>query len=398
MCNSDEEDAFDDIGEQAVSILAAGNISAAITHSGKLYTWGDAAGCALGHGKNPPKTVIINPRQVSFPAGVKVAVVAAYSDDGNVFANSYMGCVTATGALFTWGEDVLRSGDLADRPFSRLGHGDLTTICLDDTPILGGPSARLHIISAPRQVQQCAAERIVDLCCGTATMMVVTAAGVLLAWGILPTERQRVAGAGTGAASCEMKRIRFAPHVDDPSASTSIRSVSVSQPYAIRSFTSLPYQPTARLAGTHFAAISGSGYAYSWKQFAPSEDGNTMHVPSKCIIEYGGEPVHNVVKSISCGHKTVTTVTTEGHCFVTGMKKPGCLGFAETPADTRRVTLPSAAAAVVSGRLHTAIALANGELYMSGSNNGGQCGNGSQTDAPDEKPVEAITKFDMLFA
>ena len=44
MCDSDEEDAFDDIGEQAVSILAAGNISAAITHSGKLYTWGDCFG------------------------------------------------------------------------------------------------------------------------------------------------------------------------------------------------------------------------------------------------------------------------------------------------------------------------------------------------------------------
>ena len=94
-------------GERITSIAAGGYHSAAVSASGALLTWGRASEGQLGLGAAGANTRVAAPALVRFEAGTRVTAVAA--------AAEHTACITAAGALFTFGTDSTSNG--------LLGHG-----------------------------------------------------------------------------------------------------------------------------------------------------------------------------------------------------------------------------------------------------------------------------------
>jgi alpha-tubulin suppressor-like RCC1 family protein len=95
--------------ERVLFASAGGSCSAAITTEGALYTFGISTSGRLGY-KDVKERVQWTPRRVDALLGENIRIVSV--------GGSHMICVTARGALFSWGDNAkgqLGTGDLVDR-------------------------------------------------------------------------------------------------------------------------------------------------------------------------------------------------------------------------------------------------------------------------------------------
>lgn len=93
-------------GMRCTQVAAGFSHSAAVTHTGHLYTWGSAMNGKLGLGPVSPdmyECFCPEPTAVRFPPGMQIKQVAC--------GNAHTAAVTATGQLFVWGNsDAARLG------------------------------------------------------------------------------------------------------------------------------------------------------------------------------------------------------------------------------------------------------------------------------------------------
>jgi hypothetical protein len=100
------------LSSRGVVLVSAGRAhSAAVTHDGGLYTWGDNSYGQAGLGKGMPWSSVLVPRFVNAFLGVPVARVSC--------GHNFTACVTSVGEVWTWGEGG--SG--------QLGIGKIMTKC-----------------------------------------------------------------------------------------------------------------------------------------------------------------------------------------------------------------------------------------------------------------------------
>jgi RCC1 and BTB domain-containing protein len=108
VCEPKLVEFFEREGERVTVVSAGTSHSAAVTASGKLYTWGVAEHSRLGHPGAAPSDRELEPRCVEALAGMEVVAVGA--------GYHHTAAVTADGSVYTFG-----SGD-----HGKLGHGECT--------------------------------------------------------------------------------------------------------------------------------------------------------------------------------------------------------------------------------------------------------------------------------
>ena len=124
-------------GERVTVVSAGTSHSAAVTASGKLYTWGVAEHSRLGHPDAAPSDRELEPRCVEALAGMEVVAVGA--------GYHHTAAVTAEGFVYTFGSGdhgKLGHGECADKELPTLVvslngiHAVAVTSGLDDTAVL----------------------------------------------------------------------------------------------------------------------------------------------------------------------------------------------------------------------------------------------------------------------
>jgi alpha-tubulin suppressor-like RCC1 family protein len=142
-------------GDRVISIAAAGNLSLALTRSGKLYTWGSNARGQLGNGGTAlfsSVAVAVQTGTNGLPEGDPVVVFAAGRDHALA--------VTQHGRLYSWGSNQ----------FGQLGTGGSSD-----------SRAPVAVLTGPQGLP--AGDPVVAVAAGERHSLALTMSGALYAWG-----------------------------------------------------------------------------------------------------------------------------------------------------------------------------------------------------------------------
>jgi E3 ubiquitin-protein ligase HERC2 len=125
-------------------VICGGHHSAALTASGRVFTWGFDDDGRLGHGQTGHQTL---PRAVETLAGMEIVSIAC--------GCWHSAALTSNGAVYTWGS--CKSGQLGQ--------------------------AHRNSAPIPRVVLEGIGGGVVQIACGTAHTAALTEAGELYTWG-----------------------------------------------------------------------------------------------------------------------------------------------------------------------------------------------------------------------
>lgn len=245
-------------GEKVIAISLGGYTSAAITESGKLYMWGENDYGQLGNGLTIDRSF---PLWINRFNGEKIVTVS--------LGSGHSSAITESGKLYTWG----------DNDFGQLGDG--TTV-------------EKH---TPRLIDRFNGEKVIAVSLGVEHSAAITESGKLYTWGY-----NYYGQLGNGS-------------TDERHIPTCIISgkkvVDVS------------------LGWAHSAALIESGELYTWGSNSEGKlgDGTTIPKHYPILIDmFGGEKV--VAISISDHHSAAITET--GKLYTWGNNFYGQLGIGPT--------------------------------------------------------------------
>lgn len=312
--------------ENVASVAAGQSHMAAIKTDGSLWTWGKNSFGQLGIG--------LNEQLIHHTPSKIMDDVAAVSCGGEFTA-----AIKTDGSLWMWGNNN----------YGQLGIGTLTPAY---TPVK-------------------VMENVAVITCGESTAAAIKTDGSLWTWGINNSGQL-----GNGGVSNAEGEWDFACQTVPLKVMDDVVSVSC--------------------GGRISAAIKKDGSLWMW---GISEDGLFGDGADGAISngEYNGYPIQTVpakimdgnVAAVSCGYDHTAIIKTDGSLWVWGDDRYGELGLGwntnaekiisadmKWPIQTVPVKLMDGVAAVNCGDYYTAIVKRDGSLWMWGSNNHNEMGNG----------------------
>jgi len=351
-----------------VQLVAAGNHAAALGEDGRLWTWGSAVAGVLGHEVDAaPKAAGASaasgaavlgtctlPQPVEALAGRRIVRVAL----SETHAAAVEQLPDGSTQVWSWGTRALGLGDseahqevdLAALAKSR-GRGSLD-IRSGDAPENGNPSVAL----LPQLVTSLQGERIVDVACGPAHTLALTADGRVYSFGV---DRDGALGMGDRAP-------RFTPTpVLDLDAHGPIVAIAAGNGSSLF----LAANGTVLSCGANDRGQGGTGSTQR-RHLAP--------VPVASLRD---------IAAISAGTYHAAAVAKDGTMYAWGLNQSGQCGVGNRNLELRQpqpVTGALASARVVqldAGFAHTGAISSDARLWVFGRGREGQLGRGDQLES-----------------
>jgi alpha-tubulin suppressor-like RCC1 family protein len=233
-------------GKGVVSVACGEYHSAALTASGDVYTWGDGGDGQLGHGDWRSKGFRLSqPRLIKALQGKGVTSISC--------GEYHMAALTGAGEVFTWGKSVN----------GQLGHSEDT-----------------KKITSPLLVEALRSEQVVNLSCGGAHTVCITAAGDVWQWGDPISGQLGLVSSGA---------VRFPSKVEE---------------LVGKNITSI------QCGSFHTAAVSAEGELYTWGHGGEGRLGHgdeANQAKPRLVRALAGKPVSQV----ACGRFHTSACTGE---------------------------------------------------------------------------------------
>ncbi len=307
-------------GVVATEIGAGASFGMAVSSAGTAYYWGYIGGAEAGVGiPTVPAGTEPTPQAISLPEGVLASAVSGGEADAYVLGQN--------GQVYGWG----------DNGVGELGNGTTTS---STTPVEAlAPSG----------------QTVTSISSGADFMLAVTASGLVLSWGTNEEDQ-----AGANEASLPGSCMCFtAPVIANQLPSTlTVKAVSAGEDHGM----ALMEQASQTLS---FSSTAPTG-AVAGATYSP-----TATATSGLPVTLSIDPSSTTICGISGG---VVTFATVGTCTIDA-NQPGNTDYSAASQVTQSVAVgePSSTPGVI---------------YTSGWNNSGQLGNGSEADA--HSPVQAL--------
>ena len=281
-----------------VAFLACGQYhTAAVSNTGRLFTWGSGKWGQLGHGVRQDERF---PRKVesekALGSFVRVACgdrhTAVLNDAGGIitFGNGQHGQLGHGNGLDCLKPTLLTAGELAGQRVVALDCGATTTAAVTETGqlYLWGFGESLHpkgvsnVLESPRQVRM--RESVKQVACGLGHVLVLTDAGDVFAFGVAQMGQ---IGHGTKNSVRKPRLI--------------LRSKEIYQIAAGR---------------YHSMAVSSYGVVFSWGCSESGQTGVNLNLENEMLPRIIDSLLPNVVGHISCGEHHSLAVTSIPHAAV----------------------------------------------------------------------------------
>ena len=280
--------------------------SAAITTDGSLYTWGRNSCGQLGNGKSTDTNILI-------PTKIMDNVVSVSLGEFH-----HAGAITTDGSLYMWGYNN----------YGQLGDGTTTNS------------------SVPIKIM----DNVSSVSLGEYHSAAITTDGSLYMWG-----RNNYGQLGNG------KSNEYA-YVYDPEIDSALPIKIMDNVFSVN------------LGDDYSAAITTDGSLYTWgrNNYGQLGDGATTNssVPIKIMDN---------ISSIDFGHYMSAAITTDGSLYTWGRGFYGQLGNGTEENSLTPIKIMDNVIDVDIGFGHTGAITTGGSLYMWGKNDYGQLGNGIVT-------------------
>eukprot|EP00743_Colponemidia_sp_Colp-15_P007616 GILK01008241.1.p1 GENE.GILK01008241.1~~GILK01008241.1.p1 ORF type:complete len:504 (+),score=62.28 GILK01008241.1:62-1573(+) len=332
---------FESLGETVTQVACGTSSSAALTSTGRIYTWGSGRDGRLGQDTQESGNQPI-PRRVQGGGVDKETFVQI------ACGQFHMAAVTREGKVYTWGKSVR----------GQLGQ-DLST----DSTNAGTTSTTYYNPQMPHgqppgvAAGAIANERIVKVACGGQHTLAISTDGRLFAWG-----QGSEYALGTG----QKTDIKLPIAIDIPNSSNSSSSNNAKRVIDIS-------------CGRDFSAcVTADGQLYTWGsddfgQLGHGRPDNYQKIP-KQVRSLDGKKVYRV----SCGDYHVACVLENGDIYAWGLGKDGQTGHGDKANLNQPKVIDDLRGLPIStvscGSGHTAVLHANGDLYMFGRGRDGQLG------------------------
>jgi len=383
-------DGFLEAGEEIESISLGLAFSAALTTSGRLFTWGLNSSGQLGDGTNIDKFKPTNiTPQFNLGADEKITSIS--------MGDSHSAALTSTGRLFTWGLNL--SGQLGN-----------DTILQSNIPF--------EITS---QFVLNANDKIVQVDLGSLHSIAITSTGRIFSWGS-NTSGQLGDNSQTGKNKPNEITSRFTSFnlaVDDKisflSTGGSFSSVITSNgrvfTWGLNSegqlgngntnLSTIPVEITSRfnlsgsekvtlvtLGATHISALTSAGKVFTWGSNYDGELGdgtfNRRTAPTNITSRFG-LAIGETITGFSMGSFHSSAITSNGRVFTWGYAGNGQLGEGtltnrNTPMDITfrlNLSIDEKVTGISLGSRHSSVKTSTGRLFTWGFNLNGQLGNGT---------------------
>ncbi len=336
-------------GDKIISVSLGYNYSAALTSSGRLFTWGYNWDGQLGDGtttgdrtSNRSTPTEITSR-ISLATGDKIIQVS--------LGNSHSAALTSSGRLFTWGYNE----------FGQLGVGIRTRNRSTPTEI----TSRISLATG---------DKIISVSLGYDHSAALTSNGRLFIWG-----RNDSGQLGDGTETQRYTPTEITNHF---SLSTGDKIIQVS------------------LGDVHSAALTSSGRLFTWGNnlYGQLGDGTTISdrtttersTPTEITNRFSLATGDKIIQ-VSLGYNHSAALTSEGRLFTWGNNADGQLGDGTTFFDaidkytpteiTNRFSLATEdkIISVSLGSYHSAALTSSGRLFTWGINYSNQLGDGTNT-------------------
>ena len=278
-----------------VSYIACGQYhTAAVSNSGRLFTWGSGKWGQLGHGVRQDERF---PRKVdtekALGSFIKVACgdrhTAVLNDQGGIitFGNGQHGQLGHGNGLDCLKPTLLTNGELAQHKIVALDCGATTTAAVTETGqlYLWGFGESLHpkgvsnVLESPRQVRM--KEAVKQVACGLGHVLLLTEAGDVYAFGVASMGQ---IGHGTKNSVRNPRLV--------------LRGKEIYQIAAGR---------------YHSMAVSNYGVVYSWGCSESGQTGVNLNLENEYLPRIIDALLPNVVGHISCGEHHSLAVTSIPH-------------------------------------------------------------------------------------
>jgi uncharacterized repeat protein (TIGR02543 family) len=315
---------FDLISDETLtSVVLGGTNSAALTSTGRLFTWGST----LNNRLQTDFMLDANPKDVTssfnlLPGESIASVALGYSN----FA-----ALTSTGRLFTWGNNW--SGQLGDNTTTNKDVPNLITDLFNLYPN----------------------ETIVSVSLGAFHAAALTSTGRLFTWG---NNWSGQLGNNTTTPSNTPSQIdRFNLSVNE-----TISSVV--------------------LGGFHSAALTSKGRLFTWGSNNGGQLGDnsmTQRNTPTLITDAFDLNLEETISSIHLGAGFTAARTSTGRLFTWGSNNAGQLGNGTTRNTLTPTQTTDNVSFIALGGFHSMLRTQTGQLYIFGLNDLGQLGNGTTT-------------------
>ena len=335
------------LGETIIQVSSDYYHSSALTASGRIFTWGEGDYGRLGNGASTDKstpTEITN--RFSLTEGDKIIQVS--------LGGSHSSALTASGRLFTWGNNSL--GQLGDGT----NNNSLTPIEITNRFILAE------------------GDKIIQVSLGYSHSAALTASGRLFTWGYNSYYQLGNGSFNDRTLPTEITN-RFSLTEGD-------KIIQVSLGYS------------------HSAALTASGRLFTWGYNFVGELGNGTTTYKSTPTEITGQfnlSEEDKIIQVSLGGSHSSALTASGRIFTWGEGDYGRLGNGAstdkyTPTEiTNRFSLTEGdkIIQVSLGGSHSSALTASGRLFTWGNNSLGQLGVGTTTNS--FTPTEITNRFSL---
>ncbi len=381
--------------ETVIQVSNRGATTAALTSSGRLYTWGEGSNGELGNGSTTDSSTPVALNMTGVLAGETISQVSM----GVTFGVA----LTASGKLVSWGSGsngvlgngatagssvpvlVDMSGVLAGETVVRLSAIDHTVVLTASGKLFSwgaggglgnGSSVNSSVPVAVDMTGVLAGEKIIDVSTGSSSTAVLTESGRVFTWG-----SSNFLGNGAVANST-------VPVAVDTTGVLAGETIT---------------QMSAGVA--HVVVLAESGRLFTWGLGSGGRLGNgaNANAPFPVAVNMSGVLAGETITKISTGGSHTIVLASSGKLFSWGLGTNGRLGNGAAASSTVPVAVDMTGVLagkkvtqLASGVYHTVVVSDLGEAFSWGAGTAGQLGNGSFTDRSSPVAVDLNPLLDRV--